>query len=59
MNARDIVYSDFYCQECNSKITLPRKKSRQRNLRHIKDIYCTKCKEITKHTEVRFKDFTI
>jgi len=54
--SKNIVYSDFYCQECCSKISLPRKKNKQRGLKHVKDIYCIKCKETTKHDEIRFKD---
>lgn len=59
MNKKDryICYSDFYCTICGEKITLPRQQSSQREKFHIKDIYCIRCKNSTKHLEVRQKDF--
>lgn len=55
---RLVCYSDFYCLNCNSKITLSRRVCAQREKYHIKDIFCHNCKEITPHIEVRQNDFS-
>lgn len=58
-SVRKVSMSDFYCQECNFKLVLPRKKNLQREKGHIKHIYCIKCKCVTAHSEVRACDFNI
>lgn len=45
--------SDFICQECGFSFPLPRKKVRTREKGHIKDLYCAKCKRVTKFKEIR------
>lgn len=58
MKKLNMVESDFYCTECGSKgIPLPRSKTRQREYGHIKDLYCCRCKKITKHREIRYMDW--
>lgn len=54
---KKFVTSDFICQECGFKFPLPRRKFKQREKGHIKDIYCPKCNKITKFKEIRFNDF--
>ena len=46
--------SNLYCTECNSKFYIPRMKHRKREQGHIKDIYCYKCKKITKFKETEY-----
>jgi len=50
--------SDFYCTQCNNKFPLPRT-GRQREKGHLKDLFCPKCHEVTKHLEVRERDFIL
>lgn len=53
---RNVLLSEFYCEECGMKIPLPRKKRKQREKGHIKHLHCVKCQKITAHTEVRSCD---
>lgn len=45
--------SQFKCQECGHIIPLPRKKKREREKGHIKDIYCPWCDKVTKTIEYK------
>lgn len=45
--------SNFKCNICDMSFPLPRKTRRMRELGHIKDLYCPRCKEITKFRELR------
>ncbi len=47
------VLSDLICSNCGNKMTISREVKSQREKYHIKDLYCIKCKEVTKHIEVR------
>lgn len=49
---RKFTMSDFICNICGNKISLPR--TRQREKLHIKTFYCPFCKRITDHTEIRY-----
>lgn len=55
-NRRNFTISEMYCKECNSIATVPRKKNKQREKGHVKDLWCIHCKAITKHTERRVMD---
>ena len=46
--------SYFKCPKCGLQMTVPRKKSRQREKGHIKDLYCARCDEIVKMIENDF-----
>lgn len=52
-----VCYSDFYCLNCGSRLTLSRKTNSQREKYHIKDIFCCKCNDTTPHIEVRANDY--
>ena len=56
---RNLVFSNFVCQECGNQIRLPRSRGKQREVGHIKDIYCIGCKTETKHDEIRYNDYQI
>ena len=43
--------SNFYCTECGVHMELPRNRGRKRSDKHIKTIYCYKCKRETKFEE--------
>lgn len=58
-SVRKVSMSIFHCQECGSKMSLPRKKNLQREKGHVKHLYCIKCREVTPHNEVRECDFTL
>ena len=56
MRSHEFTISDFICPKCNHKQSLPRKKGKQREKGHIKNIYCPFCKEKTQHVEIRAFD---
>lgn len=53
--ARQCVISNFVCVECGDVLPLPRNHGRQRKNGHVKDIWCPKCKEVTKFKEIKYK----
>lgn len=53
MKKQPITYSDLICSECGTIMTIPRKVSNQRELGHIKDLYCYNCKDVKKFIELK------
>lgn len=51
-----MVKSELICFECGNIMPIPRQIRRQRNKYHIKDMFCFKCDNITKHIELRDGD---
>lgn len=51
-----VNYSDLVCLNCGSIFTISRFANRCREVGHIKDIWCPRCKEVTKHYEVHDAD---
>lgn len=51
--------SDMYCTECGLHMTVPRSKGKQREIGHIKHMYCIRCGEEKPFKEVREKDFIL
>ena len=50
--------SDFYCTCCGKKgMPAPRKMSKQREVGHLKKMYCIYCKMETNHREIRPFDY--
>lgn len=47
------ILSNLKCGKCNSVFPIQRKKSNQRKIDHIKDLYCFSCKKRTKHIELK------
>jgi hypothetical protein len=47
----DYYISDLRCGECGTVMPMPRKKGEKREQNHIKDIWCYKCKKVTKFKE--------
>ena len=58
----------FFCTVCGQEgIPIPRKKSKQKEVKHLKKLYCIYCQEATNHCEITassrystedfFKDF--
>ena len=41
----NLLIHEFYCTRCGFKMELPRKKSKKRETRHLKKLYCCNCKE--------------
>ena len=50
--------SRFICLKCMNENMLASgiQRQRQRERKHIKDLYCLKCREVTKCIEIRFCD---
>lgn len=57
MRKRRATISYFHCLQCKSVTPLARYGHRERG--HIKDIWCYKCKDVTKHLEERYQDFVL
>ena len=55
-NRRNFTISEVYCSDCGSMTTVPRKKNKQREKGHVKDLWCIRCKTTTKHVEKRAMD---
>lgn len=47
------VLTDLVCTECGNVAQIRRRCKRLREVGHIKDLWCYKCKKVTKHFEVR------
>lgn len=56
MRRYNIIYNDFFCINCGSKITLPRKKGHQHERHHFKKCYCYGCKHTINFFEVKDDD---
>lgn len=41
------------CPECDNVVTIHRRRSKLKVKNHIKDLYCYKCKDTTKHIELK------
>lgn len=41
----NLLIHDFYCVKCGFKMELPRKKSKKRETKHLKKLYCLNCKK--------------
>ncbi|BBH25282.1 hypothetical protein SG0102_02160 [Intestinibaculum porci] len=54
---RKVSLSDFYCEDCGIRLTLPRPRNKQRNNGHIKTMWCPRCRRETQFIEVRECDF--
>ena len=48
---KDIYISYLRCGECGAVFPIPRKKGARREQGHIKDLWCFRCKKITKFLE--------
>ena len=53
----NLTISDMYCEKCNFKTTVPRKRGQQREKGHLKTMFCPRCKEMKRFKEVREIDF--
>ena len=45
--------TDLVCLNCGNVTSIQRKSNKQKKISHIKDLWCYKCLQITKHYEVR------
>ena len=48
---KDIYISYLRCGDCGAVFPIPRKKGARREQGHIKDLWCFRCKKITKFLE--------
>lgn len=48
--------TDLICLNCGNITTIQRRRSQVKEVSHIKDLYCYKCKDVTKHYELIEKD---
>ena len=50
----NMTLSDMYCTQCGRKnIPVPRNKGREREIGHLKKMYCIYCKRKTNMVEIR------
>ena len=47
----DIYISELRCEECGELFPIPRMMHKRREEGHIKDLWCYRCKKITKFKE--------
>ena len=49
---KNIVDNDFYCTKCGTKgIPVVRQKGREREVGHLKKLWCLNCQQETNHAE--------
>lgn len=51
MKRSDMYVSELRCTVCGAVFPIPRRKSKKRETEHIKDIWCYRCKKVTKFKE--------
>ena len=56
---RNYTISRCVCMECGLVFPIPRKKQSARKKGHIKNLWCSSCKEIRKFYEIRDCDLDI
>lgn len=54
---RKVVISELQCLKCGQKFPIPRMLSSRRKGGHVKDLWCIKCEENTKHIEQEQKKY--
>lgn len=59
MKKQQYTVSTCVCPNCGLRFPIPRKKSKARESKHQKHIWCPHCKEVHNFTEYRFNDFMI
>jgi ssDNA-binding Zn-finger/Zn-ribbon topoisomerase 1 len=45
--------TQLQCENCGNVQTIHRKRSKMKEKNHLKHLYCFRCKETTKHLEVK------
>lgn len=54
VNNKKLYISDFYCTQCGNKgLPVMRRKGKDREPGHLKNLYCIYCKKEVNHAEVR------
>lgn len=48
-----VVQTELICSECGNRVSIWRKKHKQKEDRHVKTMWCYKCKKETNHIEIR------
>lgn len=48
--------SNFVCEDCGMEMPLPRKRGKQREKGHIKDVFCPRCGRVSKFKEFGYKE---
>lgn len=56
MGKHYIIISMLACKDCGSRFPIPRKSCSLREHGHIKDLWCYKCKRVTKFIEKPFSE---
>ena len=52
MSKRENVFmTTLKCENCENTAVIIRRKSKKKKTGHIKDLWCYKCQETTKHVE--------
>lgn len=45
--------TDLVCLSCGNVTSIMRRESKMKSLGHIKDLWCYRCEDVTKHYEVK------
>lgn len=59
MKKQKTVRTELLCPNCNSITPIQRKKSKLKELYHLKKLYCYYCNKTVKQIEVRDKDMLL
>ena len=51
MRKRTVIISPLQYSECGIRFSIPRKANRLRETGHVKDVWCYRCKRVTKFIE--------
>lgn len=50
------VETNLYCEECGNIVTIRRRESLQKEIGHVKHMYCFRCIKTTGHIEIKNRD---
>ena len=53
MRRQQVISTELLCTECSNRMIIARKEKKQKELYHIKDLFCFKCNKVTKHIELK------
>ena len=53
MKKQSVTQTDLVCLSCGNKFTIFRKTHKQKEIGHIKDLWCPICQQVTKYFEAK------
>ena len=56
---RKTYYTDLICPECGKIQVIYRRRTMQKKIGHIKDLWCPNCQKVCKFIELRDRDMLL